>query len=409
MNQVLLIPDARGGDSIAEIGDPLADLAAIKLWVDTKRGSAHTRRAFNYEARRWLAWLMWARPGPASSGWLAGASSQEANAYIEFLSMTKAGRPVANANGDAVPESERVPLPFPVEILCRTGLQRPPFQYSPLQPASLLRVLYALKGMYADMRDMTFANGVVVVANPFNRIKLNATNDDGLDVDEDDDDSLRGKALTKREMEYVAAAQVALMELRPPSEALRIKWIWTALKWAAMRRHELAKAKAGDIRLKTDENGDPTWKISIRGKGRVRKSVPLSKVFMDAFCEYRVANGLPALPTSSAQGLEDTPLVLPLRGPMRHVSDETIYRSVKILFGQAALVAAVNDDHEAVSRLNKFASHTARHTQVTNIVDATGDITLGQDMARHASIATTRKYKAKSTSRLAKALNELGS
>ena len=94
---------------------------------------------------------------------------------------------------------------------------------------------------------------------------------------------------------------------------------------------------------------------------------------------------------------------------MRNVHPETINRAIKKLLMRAAQIAEASDNPAAVSRLNSFASHCARHTQVTMIVDATGDITLGQEIARHGSITTTRRYKAKSVSRLKQALADVGS
>ncbi len=92
---------------------------------------------------------------------------------------------------------------------------------------------------------------------------------------------------------------------------------------------------------------------------------------------------------------------------MRNVTPETINRAVKKLLERAAGIAEQCDDPGAATRLRTFASHTARHTQVTMVVDATGDITLGQEMARHGSITTTRLYKAKSVSRLVQALKDV--
>jgi len=356
------------------------DLAAIVAWVASKRGSEHTRRAFGFEARRWLAWLMWAKAGQPFLRWLDKASSLDAAAYAHFL---------------ASPKENSIPL----HLLERAGLQRQPFKPAPLQTASVDRAVSALKAMYADLIEMQLENGYQIERNPFNRFKVSSVLSKA---------SPRKKALSALERGYI---DDALDEMKREGDILgyhQQKWIWTALLWAAMRRHELAGAVAGDVYQDNDEDGESTWMLDVRGKGSVEATVPLSDEFMSGLREYRLSRGLPALPVADYQGKDCTPLVLPMRGPSRNVHPETINRTIKKLLGRASEIAAASDNPAAAGRLKSFASHCARHTQVTMIVDATGDITLGQEMARHGSITTTRRYKAKSVSRLKQALKDVG-
>lgn len=359
-------------------GVAIDDLKAIVAWVASKRNSEHTRRAFGFEARRWLAWLMWCKAGQPFTRWLDKASSLDAAAYAQFL---------AGPKDHAIPQV----------VLERAGLERPPFRATPLASASVDRAISALKAMYADLIEMTLEDGYTIERNPFNRFKVSSVMSKA---------SPRKKALTAKERGYV---DEALDELKREGQIIEYhqqKWVWTALLWAALRRHELAAAVAGDVHQDNDEDGEPTWMIEIVGKGGTVNTVPLADQFMDGMREYRLARGLPALPTGDK---DRTPLVLPVRGPMRNVHPETINRAIKKLLTRAAQIAEASDNPAAVSRLNSFASHCARHTQVTMIVDATGDITLGQEIARHGSITTTRRYKAKSVSRLKQALADVGS
>jgi site-specific recombinase XerD len=356
------------------------DLAAIVAWVASKRGSEHTQRAFGFEARRWLAWLMWVKAGQPFSRWLDKATSLDAAAYAHFL----AG------------EKER---PIPLGVLERAGLTRQPFKAAPLQTASVDRAISALKAMYADLIGMQLEKGYEIERNPFNRFKVSSVMSKA---------SPRKKALSALERSYI---DEALDEIKREGDTLEYhqqKWVWTALLWAALRRHELADAVAGDVYQDNDEDGESTWMLEVRGKGSVESTIPLSEQFMSGMREYRLARGLPALPVADFQGKDRTPMVLPMRGPVRNVHPETINRSIKKLLGRASEIAAASDNPAAAGRLKGFASHTARHTQVTMIVDATGDITLGQEMARHGSITTTRRYKAKSVSRLKQALKDVG-
>lgn len=220
--------------------------------------------------------------------------------------------------------------------------------------------------------------------------------------------SPRKKSLTAIERRYVDTALDKLEQEGDLQNYHQLRWIWCALKWTAMRRNELSQACAGDIYQEDDENGAPTWKIAIQGKGNTNASVPLSSEFLKEFALYRAHHGLPSLPVFGSAGEPDsTPLVLPIRGGIRHVNDHLIYRAMKDLMTLAATVAEADGNLNSAGRLLGFAAHSARHTSITAIVDATGDITLGQDMARHASITTTRAYKAPSTSRLKGALEGL--
>lgn len=356
------------------------DLAAIVAWVASKRGSEHTQRAFGFEARRWLAWLMWAKAGQPFTRWLDKATSLDAAAYARFLAGEK---------------EHSVPL----DVLERAGLARQPFKPAPLQSASVDRAISALKAMYADLIQMQLENGYQIERNPFNRLKVSSIMSKA---------SPRSKALSSRERSYVDEALDEIKREGAILEYHQQKWIWTALLWAAMRRHELAAAVAGDVHLDNDEDGESTWMLKMRGKGNVDATVPLSEEFMSGMREYRLSRGLPPLPVANYQGKDRTPLVLPMRGPVRHVHPETINRAIKKLLDRASQIAAASDNLEAAVHLKTLASHSARHTQVTMIVDATGDITLGQEMARHGSIETTRRYKAKSVARLKQALKDVG-
>jgi site-specific recombinase XerD len=343
------------------------DLAAIVAWIASKRNSEHTQRAFGFEARRWLAGLMWTKAGQPFSRWLDKASSLDAAAYSHFLAGPKE-------------------IQLPQEVLDRAGLERQPFKPAPLASASVDRAISALKAMYADMIEMHLEGGYRIERSPFSRLRVSSIMKKA---------SPRKKALSALERGYI-------------DEALDEVKIWTALLWAALRRHELAAAVAGDVYQDNDEDGELTWMLDVCGKGNVESTIPLADQFMAGMREYRLARGLSALPVASVQGKDTTPLILPMRGPMRNVHPETINRAVKKLLDRASQIAIASDNPAAAGRLKSFASHCARHTQVTMIVDATGDITLGQEIARHGSITTTRRYKAKSVSRLKQALKDVG-
>lgn len=365
------------------------DLRAIAAWVLSKRDSDHTRRAFRIEAQRWLAWLITTKADAGHQTFLDKATSEDAAAYALFL---------------------RQPLkpPFPQFALYRAGLHRQPFKgqalpcpdtpEKPLASATIERAISSLKAMYGDMMAMTL-EGMKVSSNPYARFRTKGLISKGTP---------RTKALNEPERRYV---DMALEQMRDNDDVHfyhQCRWIWSALLWTALRRDELARAKASDIFQDQDENGNLVWVIQVLGKGGTFTTLPLTEEFLTEFALYRAHHGLASRPTIANDGTpEATPLVLPIRGPMRFVSNETVYRAMKKLMKQAADIAVEQGNPGSAVRLRKFATHSARHTSITTLVDATGDITLGQDLARHASITTTRGYKAKSISRLKLAMQDL--
>lgn len=359
---------------------PLAqrDLVTIATWVASKMGSEHTRRAFRIEAQRWLAWVIAEKARHLHPTWLNMADSKSAAAYARFLT------------------GEGQPLPH--FALSAAGLNHQPFRKLPLASASVERAISVLKTMYADMVEMQVDDGVEITRNPFARVRTS------LVVNKK---SPRSKSLSSAERRYVDDALEAMGQTND-IHYHQCRWIWNALLWSALRRSELAAARVDHMYQEQDENGDMIWKMDVTGKGNVANTIPLIDRFMKEFRIYRDHHGLSLMPNFGDDGKpETTPLVLPIRGGMRKVSDEMIYREMKRLLTRAAACAIEAGNPASAARLRQFASHSARHTCVTMIVDATGDITLGQDMARHSSITTTRGYKAKSVSRLTKALKDL--
>lgn len=362
-----------------------ADLRAITAWVQSKRKSKHTRRAFQSEAQRWLAWLIWAKGANATSTWLDKATSLDAAAYAKFLLDEKKQQ-------------------FPIPVLGAAGLRHQPFRMQSLAVTSVDRAVDSLRTMYSDLIEMIVDGSLDLRKNPFARFKTSSIADRL---------SPRHKALNRTERSYIDDA-LKLIKCHEEEKGKRPviyhqqRWIWHALLQSAMRRSELAAAVAGDIHQVVDDEGNRNWEISIRGKGDKVASIPLSNEFMHEFSVYRGFHGLPAIPTYSPEGKRDeSPVVMPIKGATRQVSDSLIYRAMKDLMKMASVLAMEAQDPAGAEKLKMSAAHSARHTCVTRIVDSTGDITLAKDMARHKSINTTQGYVAPSTSRLRKALENL--
>jgi integrase len=211
--------------------------------------------------------------------------------------------------------------------------------------------------------------------------------------------------LTSRERDLVNAALATGKDEGEWATYQQFRWIWSALVLTALRRSELANAHEGNIYIEEDENQLEGWMLEVLGKGGVVKSIPLTAEFMVEFAAYREYHGLPPTPLTHNKGPDDLiPLVVPRKGAIRKVNDALIYRAIKAILARAEQLAIASGNHASANRLRHFSTHSTRHTGVTMIVDATGDITLGMEMARHTSISTTQRYKQKSPGRLRQAM-----
>lgn len=371
----------------------LIDIKAIQIWASTKTGSAHTRRAYIHEALRFLAWLIEYHQGPFKKTWLDSVTSLDAQQYIDFLANEK--------------------LPFRKSTLNAVGLGIQPFvitkkEVKPfsdttgdedevpakLEKPSSQRAVSALKSMYRDMQTLVLP-GIKITQNPFYNHKLSQlTKVKPLDL-----------ALTQVERNYVELALDRMRVNETPKKYHQLRWIWKALVNSALRRSELASANTRW--LKQDKIS--TWLLCVEGKGGTTEDIPLNESFIDELKLYRSSLGLSPIPNLSKTGPVE-PLVFHIRnskaGDM-YVSDKLIYRAIKDLFMSAATIAEEDKNIASKDRLNSFATHSTRHTCVTCIIDETGDITLGRDMARHKSIMSTQGYKSKNHDRLLAVLNNL--
>lgn len=380
-------------NGLAKQNIALTDIKAIQIWASTKRGSDHTRRAYIHEAQRFLAWLIEYYQGPFKETWLDSVTSEDAQQYIYFL------------------ENEK--LPFKQSTLDAAGLGSQPFVITKLSkilgqgadckqeevPARLekpssQRAISALKAMYKNMQTLVLP-GIKITQNPFYNHKLSQiSRSKPLDL-----------ALTDLERTYVEKALDRMRINETPKKYHQLRWIWKALINSALRRSELANATTRW--LKQDKLG--TWILSVEGKGGTSEDIPLNAIFIDEFKIYRESLGLSPLPNLTKNGVVEA-LVHHIRNSpanSTNVSDKLIYRAIKDIFSVAASLAEDDKNDTAKDRLNSFATHSTRHTCVTCIVDETGDITLGRDMARHKSIVSTQGYKAKNHERLLAVMNEL--
>lgn len=414
MSDIISLKESRRADHLA-----YGDVEAINIWASTKLGSPHTRRAYRTEALRFLCFLIEHNPDPSSGTWLDKATSLDTQNYVNFLlseklpfsewALTMAGltqQPFQKKKVHKLERSEHEKtLEPPSHDVSRGSSAMIPLMPGkqevspPLSKATLQRALSSLKTMYADMQTLTLP-ALSITKNPFQNHKASAIAAS----------QPRKKALTTHECEYVEQAIELLKSNATAAKYHQYRWVWNALVRSGLRRSELAAANASWITQSEDENRRTIWIMSVLGKGDTNEDIPLSDQFMMEFALYRDYLGLPPLPVRNRNEVETTPLVMPLNrlaDGRTHVSDKMIYRIIRTLFQSASELATLDNDHAAAQKISDLATHSTRHTCITKVIDASGDITLGRDMGRHKSITTTQHYKAKTLARLHDTLNQL--
>ena len=168
--------------------------------------------------------------------------------------------------------------------------------------------------------------------------------------------------------------------------AARDRFLFLAFVTTGARLSEIAKAQMRSVR--PDSNGR-CW-LTVVGKGSKPRDLPVCDELLDAFRNYRLAFGLDADPRSDAHAYA---LVLSVRrNACVGVGMEATADAITNLFGQAAGLARADRNIQAAETLEEASAHWLRHELITDLVNFTGDVTIGRDQAGHASIATTSVY-----------------
>lgn len=155
------------------------------------------------------------------------------------------------------------------------------------------------------------------------------------------------------------------------------------------RLSELTGARMGAMYTE----GDGRWWLDVVGKGAKPRRLPVAPEMLAAFCEYRLAFGLP----SHAARDDATPLALASRGQaLAAITDEAAANAMKSLFAAAAILADAAGEPDNASALRQASAHWLRHTMLT--MHANNEVSLKalQDTAGHANISTTAIYLHKS-------------
>lgn len=189
------------------------------------------------------------------------------------------------------------------------------------------------------------------------------------------------------DLNFVDAALNTLPDTTPAQARARIRarFLIDLYYTTGIRLFEATRADMGDI----SRDQDGTWVFSVKGKGwndgDSLVDIPVSDDLLASLQKYRIAFGLPALPSIN----ETTPLVL---AADRRACQDTVYKIIKGIFYEAADIALAKGNRESAGRLRKASTHWLRHSTLSHLLDAGASLVAVKELARHTSIKTTGQY-----------------
>ena len=371
----------RIAEALAARCDANHDEEAIKSWLDVRASaSAQTRRAYEREARRLLAWLMWQKG--ADDQVLPLATTPEATTFLHWLLN---------------PESSLVPG----EILARAGLPGKQPVKNGLSDSSLLHAAAVLNSLYQHLNSLRAPWGPYAPFNPFAALKRGVARGVKTGLDGSPLPRLARRAGTAADGPAGKALSVSLwsevlatVELMPRTSPAQIErywqtwWIVRLQYHSVFRRFESVNARMADVVL--TRTG---YELQVVGKGNKAASIVMTDVFVRDLITYRRALGLAPMPDPRETG----PLILHASPARRaagaHISELTLYRRVTDVFEATAnRIEPLEASAADVQRLRSATLHGIRHTGITHMLDAGVSMRTTSRLARHSSPATTSLY-----------------
>jgi len=371
------------------LGNVADDWQAIEVWLKTVQSNSRNRSTATVDTYRFhlakLRWFCERVIGRTPSAW----SMQDVEAFRAFLADLP---DFALCMGDA------------------GSADYTPFRVQP-SPSSQSDILRFTRAMFGALHATGYIrlNPMALTKAPASR-ELNVSRAINLDL-------------------YDTVLQVMDAQdregLKDRRGYLRDRFILVCLREAGLRASELVGARMGAFKQFADPKVRKTyWVLDVvadNAKGGKARTVPVTKVLMDALVMYRMGFGLPAYP---AHG-EATPLLLSPRTRKVELSAGTIRRAAdkrrfgawgsvgtrqglhKIVTKRLEDAASYLDDHgdyEGASRLRDASSHWLRHTFATATLLKGQDIRSVAALLGHSSVNTTMAYTGQQTLDLVRAV-----
>ena len=128
--------------------------------------------------------------------------------------------------------------------------------------------------------------------------------------------------------------------------------------------------------------------IMVDGKRNKRREVPVSEALHLELQRYRQAMGLPAdiLPG------DPMPLLMAVNSKRKRASNSTALKAMIDIMTRAAQLARERQQYELADRLGGATTHWLRHSCLSHLAHATGDLVMVRSLAGHARLHTTSRY-----------------
>ena len=334
------------------------DRDAIAAWLGvTANKSEATRRRYAGEARRFIAWL-----AIDAEACVSDVTLDHLLGYKEFLKN---------------PE----PLSLWAASIADGGLG---LVKGPASERSANHSMVVLRSLFSFLTETRYLWG-----NPFSgygKIKFIAKDISGREYE------APTGAVNEREVhERCIEAMWAGIEQADDGgrDYARERWILALLSKTGVRRMEAVSLRMTDV---FQWSGD--WYLSVIGKGRRLRKVPLANSVIEELKRYRGSLGLSELPNSSEV---NTPLISKA-GQLSPISTNHLQRIVTRMAERGRCYLVGCGENEASRGLDSFTPHLFRRYFATKLFRDGADIVDVQSLLGHESVDTTRIYAIESNS-----------
>jgi site-specific recombinase XerD len=360
--EVLVAPDHLSGvggrnrcQGVAQIAAH-DDRQAVLAWLARYAQSPATLASYRKEAERLLLWCVFQRQKA-----LSDLAHEDLLGYERFLADPQPAERWVMATAQKAARSSAAWRPFATA----------------LRPASRRQAMSILNSLFNWLVAAGYLAG-----NPMALGRRKATG---------------GKARVTRFLprEHWAEVRATIEQLpsgttRDAKQAARSRWLFSMLYIAGLRVSEICQNTMGSFSVDRDINGKERWWLEVTGKGGTQRMVPATDELVAELIRYRRANGLkPALPHRG----DNTPLLLPVIGPVQPMARSAVHELVKdVVRRTAQRLRAKGPEFEAAARnIEQVSAHWMRHTAGTHQSDRM-DIKAVRDNLGHANVSTTSIY-----------------
>jgi integrase/recombinase XerD len=341
-----------------------SDLDAIKAWLGvTASKSDATYRRYAGEAKRLITWL-----AVDAEMCVSDVTVVELVRYRDFLRN-----------------------PQPESLWCTKvadgglGVMR-----GPASERSANHSMVIIRSLFTFLTETRYLSGNPFAA--FGKIKFIAKDASGREY-EAPTGSVNERIVPK---EWIDAMWSGLEQGDDGSRRhFRDRWVLRLMSSTGIRRMEAVTLCMSDV---FNWYGD--WYLSVIGKGRKLRKVPLANSVIEELKRYRESLGLPGLPISSESG---TPLISKI-SQQSPITTNHLQRIVTSIADRGSSFLVGSGQPDAARELREFTPHLFRRYFATTLFLDGADIVDVQSLLGHESVDTTRIYTIESNSAAIKAV-----